>query len=123
MAAAAGDAGAGAGAAAAEAASGAGDARSFSWLRVCSSAELASSRGRFHFRVVVSADTGEGRVVAAGSGVEGGEEEESGGGGRHVSVLDIPEGGAGGGGLFAMDSICYHAGGPLTVGDIEVRSV
>lgn len=120
MAAAAGDAGAGAGAAAAEAASGAGDARSFSWLRVCSSAELASSRGRFHFRVVVSADTGEGRVVAAGSGVEGGEEEESGAGGRHVSVLDIPEGG---GGLFAMDSICYHAGGPLTVGDIEVRSV
>ena len=32
---------------------------------------------------------------------------------RHVSVLSVD------GEVYAIDSICYHAGGPLAVGDIE----
>jgi nitrite reductase/ring-hydroxylating ferredoxin subunit len=37
-------------------------------------------------------------------------------GGRHISVLRSK---ADPGRLYCLDSICYHMGGPLTVGDIE----
>ena len=33
--------------------------------------------------------------------------------GRYVSVFNLD------GALHCIDAICYHAGGPLTVGDIE----
>mmetsp|Transcript_13894 Transcript_13894/g.39195 ORF Transcript_13894/g.39195 Transcript_13894/m.39195 type:complete len:101 (+) Transcript_13894:353-655(+) len=33
--------------------------------------------------------------------------------GRYVSIFNVK------GELYCIDAICYHAGGPLTVGDIE----